>query len=307
MSANPKLRRLKERRDGTIPSDNRDIVLVTVGAIFSAGLASDAVSALLGSKITPGQALLGLMLLVGTYYILRREYRASRGKWAGSRYIVLLEAAMNAEPSIRRQIDAYTSAAAEAREDEERNIKLAEAIESGINALREEIQGGLNKLRGELLQKVSDCSKEFDRATAALTEVEALRAYRERDLQSQQEMAAELVKQCKGINDKRRADLQRLRDDERMQQFQTFLDRLFIDAANIQGITRSLKASLKSYGIETAADVTETKVSNVSGFGPVRTRRMTDWRRQCERSFTYIPGRALDPPKVAAIELKVSR
>jgi|GEM_PF-4031792 len=218
--------------------------------------------------------------------------------------MVTLEAAINAEPSVRGQIEAHTRAAAEAREEEERNTKLAKAIETGMSALREEIQSDVNKLRDELLQKVSDCSKEFDRATAALGEVEALRAYREKDLRSQQEMAAKLVKQYQSVNEKRRADLQKLRDDERMQQFQAFLDRLFIDAANIQGITRSLKVALKSYGIETAADVTETKVSNVPGFGPVRTGRMVGWRRQCERSFTYVPGKALDPSKVAAIDSK---
>lgn len=66
-----------------------------------------------------------------------------------------------------------------------------------------------------------------------------------------------------------------------------FLERYFIDTANISGVGPAKKAALRSFGIETAADVTWHKVIAVKGFGEVLTRAVVDWRKACERRFVF--------------------
>ena len=61
--------------------------------------------------------------------------------------------------------------------------------------------------------------------------------------------------------------MQQLRSQGRERQLEAFLDRFFIDQAAISGVGPGRKAVLRSFGIETAADVSEAKVSAVRGFG----------------------------------------
>lgn len=55
--------------------------------------------------------------------------------------------------------------------------------------------------------------------------------------------------------------------------------------AGISGIGASRSAVLASFGIETAADITEWEIRRVPGFGPELTRRLIEWRKSQERRF----------------------
>jgi DNA-binding helix-hairpin-helix protein with protein kinase domain len=68
-----------------------------------------------------------------------------------------------------------------------------------------------------------------------------------------------------------------------------FLERQFLDTVSISGVGSTKKAALRSFGIETAADVTWNKVIAVKGFGEVLTRAVVDWRKACERRFVFNP------------------
>jgi len=70
-------------------------------------------------------------------------------------------------------------------------------------------------------------------------------------------------------------------------QKQQYLMRCFIDSAGISGVGVTKKAALRSFGIETAADVSWSSVRSVRGFGDVRTRAVVDWRNACERRFVF--------------------
>ncbi|MBP0600747.1 helix-hairpin-helix domain-containing protein [Herbaspirillum sp. LeCh32-8] len=72
-----------------------------------------------------------------------------------------------------------------------------------------------------------------------------------------------------------------------------FLDRCFIDSATISGVGPARKAALRSFGIETAADVTKQRVMQVRGFGDSLTRAVLDWKASCERRFTFNPANAV--------------
>lgn len=88
-------------------------------------------------------------------------------------------------------------------------------------------------------------------------------------------------------------------------QKQLFLDRFYIDNADIPNIGPSRKATLQSYGIETAADVVRQKVASIHGFGPSITASLMDWRARIERRFTPNTSTALTQADRNVIEQKV--
>ncbi len=87
------------------------------------------------------------------------------------------------------------------------------------------------------------------------------------------------------------------------------LDRFRIDRAKIPGIGSGRAAMLASFGMETAYDLTVSKVQSLSGFGPVLTAALLDWKRSQEASFRFNPNEPLDPKELARIahELDMTR
>ncbi|MEH3085468.1 MAG: helix-hairpin-helix domain-containing protein [Xylophilus ampelinus] len=73
----------------------------------------------------------------------------------------------------------------------------------------------------------------------------------------------------------------------RERQMTAYLEKFFIEDANISGLGPNKRASLRSFGIETAADISYTAVSAVKGFGPKLTSQMVTWRNQCEAGFRF--------------------
>lgn len=73
----------------------------------------------------------------------------------------------------------------------------------------------------------------------------------------------------------------------RERQLRDHLDRYFIDDASISGLGPAKKAALRSFGIETAADITASSVGSVRGFGPKLTSAMMTWKRACEARFRF--------------------
>lgn len=84
------------------------------------------------------------------------------------------------------------------------------------------------------------------------------------------------------------------------------MERHFLDAATISGIGPAKKAALRSFGIETAADVTWNKVISVKGFGEVLTRAVVDWRKACERRFAFNPKLAITEADKNAVRTKIA-
>lgn len=124
--------------------------------------------------------------------------------------------------------------------------------------------------------------------------------------------------------DKKRQDLSRLRDEylslpsrenseiaelqasAAARQKQKFLERHFIDTATIVGVGPAKKIALRSFGIETAADVNWNNVIAVWGFGPVLTRAVVEWRKSCERRFVFDPGRAVTDADRDAVRARIA-
>jgi DNA-binding helix-hairpin-helix protein with protein kinase domain len=104
----------------------------------------------------------------------------------------------------------------------------------------------------------------------------------------------------------RAARLQELERDRFKQQLEQYLENFFIEHATIPGIGPSRKATLESYGIETAADVDNQRIVAVPGFGPAMAEKLIEWRRETERGFRFDPSKGVDPQKVIAIDRDVA-
>jgi DNA-binding helix-hairpin-helix protein with protein kinase domain len=100
--------------------------------------------------------------------------------------------------------------------------------------------------------------------------------------------------------------LRQLEKDRRRHQLEAFLSNFFIDHAAIAGIGPGRKATLASYGIETAADVEKNKVLAVPGFGPTMTDKLLEWRRAIERNFRFDPARGVDPHLIITIDQELA-
>lgn len=87
-------------------------------------------------------------------------------------------------------------------------------------------------------------------------------------------------------------------------QKQKFLSICFIDRANIPGVGPTRTTALRSFGIETAADVSMTRVMQVRGFGESLTRAVLDWKRSCERQFQFNPAAAISQSDRDAVRAK---
>jgi DNA-binding helix-hairpin-helix protein with protein kinase domain len=99
--------------------------------------------------------------------------------------------------------------------------------------------------------------------------------------------------------------LQALEANRRQAQLQAFLDRCRIDRARIKGIGDTKKATLQSYGIETAADIVGHKVLAVPGFGPVLLKRLQGWRAAQERRFVFDPSKGVDQASKIEVERQI--
>ena len=101
-----------------------------------------------------------------------------------------------------------------------------------------------------------------------------------------------------------KAEIDQLHSTAQARQKHKFLDTCFIDRAVIPGVGPTRKAALRSFGIETAADVTRGSVMQVRGFGESLTRAVLDWKATCERKFVFNPALAVSAADKDAVRAK---
>jgi hypothetical protein len=92
-----------------------------------------------------------------------------------------------------------------------------------------------------------------------------------------------------GLTGEEREQVAKYQADRRSRQLTSYLERFRIRNVKISGIGPAKEASLASYGIESAADVNQSKVVAVPGFGPTNSRPLLGWRQELERKFVYDP------------------
>jgi DNA-binding helix-hairpin-helix protein with protein kinase domain len=108
-----------------------------------------------------------------------------------------------------------------------------------------------------------------------------------------------------GLDQRQAKELADLKNSALNRQRQKYLDGFFIEGATIKGVGPAKKAALRSFGIETAADVEWSKVSAVRGFGPSNTSAMIAWRKKIEAGFKFDPRTAVLPSDEASVRARV--
>ena len=80
-----------------------------------------------------------------------------------------------------------------------------------------------------------------------------------------------------------------------LRELQEHLERQLLHRAQVAGLGQSRRATLQSYQIITAWDVTEAALLALPGFGMTLTRKLLDWRKLHERDFqlSYRPPTAI--------------
>jgi Skp family chaperone for outer membrane proteins len=207
-----------------------------------------------------------------------------------SRRSAWLLAARQSREQTAKRLDKALVQLARVQEREARAHAYWQAVEVGLEAARREFE--------ERQQQAAAIRAAIEAKRAELVEQRSqLEAYH---LRRVHELATH-KQALDAFATRHRGAVKALRDQEREAQLQRHLDQFFITSEKFEGIGVVLMSTLASFGIETAADITEESVMAVPGFGPARTQTLLDWRRSKEAGFRFVAGQ-IDPAKRAALE-----
>jgi DNA-binding helix-hairpin-helix protein with protein kinase domain/predicted RNA-binding Zn-ribbon protein involved in translation (DUF1610 family) len=73
-------------------------------------------------------------------------------------------------------------------------------------------------------------------------------------------------------------------------QINAYLDTYPLEQANIRGIGPAIRATLASYGVSTAADISLGRLQTVPGVGDKISEKLLSWRKKIESQFVYRPS-----------------
>ncbi|HEV8633078.1 MAG TPA: hypothetical protein VG370_02385 [Chloroflexota bacterium] len=102
-----------------------------------------------------------------------------------------------------------------------------------------------------------------------------------------------------------RRRIRELESGRQERQRRRFLEHHDVASAGLKGIGPGREAMLASYGIGSAADVTEEAIREVPGFGPQLTEQLVEWRRGIERRFVFDPSQGISRRDLIALEQAV--
>ncbi|VIO69530.1 hypothetical protein CI1B_27360 [Bradyrhizobium ivorense] len=107
-----------------------------------------------------------------------------------------------------------------------------------------------------------------------------------------------------GEEARRLADLSRR---QRELQLKYFLERFSLVSATIKGVGSGRKATLRSNGIHTAADISRQRIESISGFGPATAAVLLSWRSALEQRFVFNPAQPISPGEVAQVKSDIGQ
>lgn len=93
----------------------------------------------------------------------------------------------------------------------------------------------------------------------------------------------------------------------REMQLKHYLERFPIERAKIKGIGDARKLTLRSYFIETAADINRRQIEAIPGFGPATAQALVNWRLTIESKFQFDPRQPVNPQDIAAVKSDVAQ
>lgn len=124
----------------------------------------------------------------------------------------------------------------------------------------------------------------------------------ERGFQERLKELARARGELAGLDEEHARALAALDTQRRHHQLDATLRKQRIAAAGLKAVDRGLLAVLESYGIETAAEVSEPSLSRVGLLGEPARRALLQWRKRQESRFVFDPSRGVDPRVRAELE-----
>lgn len=169
-----------------------------------------------------------------------------------------------------------------------------------------------------VLRSVSPYARRRKQLAAELHKAKAERKLAESEWRTKADASIAAFAERKNALAKLRADYQALpqifrKEEDELQskkretQLRAFLRAHYIEDAGIKGIGPGRISVLRSFGIETALDVTTGRVSAVDGFGTARTAAVVGWRKSVEARFRFDPSKGVDPAERAALVQRQSQ
>lgn len=103
---------------------------------------------------------------------------------------------------------------------------------------------------------------------------------------------------------RRLADLSRR---QREMQLRYFLERFSLVKAKIRSVGSARKATLRSHGIDTAADISRQRIEQIPGFGSATAGLLLSWRSDIERRFVFNPSQPINPSDIAQVKSDIAQ
>jgi DNA-binding helix-hairpin-helix protein with protein kinase domain len=129
-----------------------------------------------------------------------------------------------------------------------------------------------------------------------------------RDLEQRKAELQHKLAAYRGLPAKYTAERAHLEANKAQLQLRAYLDGFLIADAKIKGIGRKRKATLLSYGIETALDIEDRlRVTYIPKFGESTRNALNEWVYKARRGFQFDPRRPLDPALINDLRARENR
>jgi DNA-binding helix-hairpin-helix protein with protein kinase domain len=130
-----------------------------------------------------------------------------------------------------------------------------------------------------------------------------VRAYQQDHAETSQNIH-DLVKDCRGLAFQHQKELQRLTASAEAAARLRHLRLHSLADADIPKIGAGRKQILAAHLIFTAADIEETRIRNIKGFGDVLTNNLLDWKHWVLQQFRFDPATGVSPAEQRSLTVK---
>jgi DNA-binding helix-hairpin-helix protein with protein kinase domain len=118
--------------------------------------------------------------------------------------------------------------------------------------------------------------------------------------------ANELIRSLADLPNEQSRQIKILEQKKRDVQLNRYLERFIIAHAKISKIGSGRKAVLASFGVETAADVNEQKLSTIQGFGPTLIAALMAWRESVAKRFVFNASEPINQNNLIALKTRIA-
>lgn len=275
-----------------------------------------------------GMLALAVSLLIAAAFAAKPLYYKTRSFVLNYQYNALSSAIQSIEETCKLTTDQYWQEELQLKilwedfkklvaADEERKAEQLKALSSTKEAIESQLIE-VNRLKDEM--KVAQ--KAYDASRLRRNVVYEIRKMRYQDLLKQEKSIAmdlfNLRRDFSNTNAKRnflaaqqsyldtQKKLKRQIEDYKKQvkehQLNQYLSQFEIEKARITGIGSSLVITLRSHGIETAADINRQDLLKIIDFGDNRFSTLELWRDQHARSFKWNVQQVIQPSELEAVK-----